>query len=219
MQSFSQWVIQVSHACFGFCWPFCCLDLNGMLKPEFMFEWLCVVIRHVIVKDPVHAAFICCFICKLISHPIAVYAYMRWSDIYTTGRSTCIWQTLLCIWPDVDIRSLSCLLLPCTALQLHDNSNAGWTNTPHHHQLRIKIQVWCQGFNMPRSNDMAWHDLLMQLQWIKLCGWWQIQHGNGDPCSQHLTRLAGLVRCWLTGSPMQLTRDSSAIFWYVRHHT
>ena len=26
---------------------------------------------------PAHAAFICCFICKLISHLIAVYAYMR----------------------------------------------------------------------------------------------------------------------------------------------
>ena len=77
MQSFSQSVIQISYACFGFCWPFCCLDLNGVLKPELVFVWLYVVIRQVKVKVPVHAALICCFICKLISHLIAVYAYMR----------------------------------------------------------------------------------------------------------------------------------------------
>ncbi len=48
-----------------------------MLIPEFVLEWLCVVIRQVKVKVHVHAAFICCFICKLVSHLITVYAYMR----------------------------------------------------------------------------------------------------------------------------------------------
>ncbi len=48
-----------------------------MLKPELVLEWLCVAIRQVIVKVPAHAAFICRFICKLISHLIAVYAYIR----------------------------------------------------------------------------------------------------------------------------------------------
>ena len=41
----------------SFCWSFCCLGLNGLLQPELVLEWLCVVIRHVIVKVPVHAAF------------------------------------------------------------------------------------------------------------------------------------------------------------------
>ena len=60
---------------------FCCLDLNGLLPPELVLEWLCVVIGQVKVKVPAHAAFICCFICKLmisclsaISCRVCVYA-------------------------------------------------------------------------------------------------------------------------------------------------
>ncbi len=35
--------------------------------------------RQVIVKVPAHAAFTCCFTCKLISHLIAMYAYVRFN--------------------------------------------------------------------------------------------------------------------------------------------
>ncbi len=36
-----------------------------------------IVCSPQIVKVLAHAAFICCFICKLISHFIAMYAYMQ----------------------------------------------------------------------------------------------------------------------------------------------
>ncbi len=67
-----------------------------MLKPDFVFERLCVVIRQAMVKVPAHAAFICCFICKLISHLIAVYAYMRFyfeQDCLIPALNNGLWQS------------------------------------------------------------------------------------------------------------------------------
>ena len=52
----------------SFCWSFCCLGLNGLLQPELVLEWLCVVIRHVIVKVPVHAAFMHAYAAGLPEH-------------------------------------------------------------------------------------------------------------------------------------------------------
>jgi len=71
---------------------------------------MCVVIREVMVKVHAHAACICCFICKLVSRLIAVYAYTSVSSsVCAHCMSSCPMASSNDLWQSSTGMPISCI--------------------------------------------------------------------------------------------------------------